>query len=121
MEEKYTRKVTKEVDEECGLKVVCDKCGKVIADYDDKTDDLGYIGLKTIPLFTLTTGHYDWGNDSCDSVKYRHLCCETCVASVLSDYFEDSKRSDTAYFELSRALVVKNINWKTGEFHYYVK
>ena len=121
METKYTKKVTKEVDEEYGLKVVCDKCGKVIADYDDKTDDIGNMGFKSVPLFVLTTGHHDWGNDSCDSVNYQHLCCETCVVNALSDYFEDSKGSDTAYFELSRAVAVKNKDWKTGEFHYYVR
>ena len=67
-----------------GLK--CDICGKDI--------HKGY--------WTLTTGHNDWGNDSCDSTKHFDLCSKECVQKKLEEYFEDCTCGRTHYFELSQ-------------------
>lgn len=117
MRNKYTRKVTKEVDEAYGLKITCDICGKVICDFDGTPPDNHY--GDTAKYFTLTTGHYDWGNDSVDSVEHKQICSEDCVKVALIRYFKESQKSNTAYFELKRALAHKGVDYRTGEIYYY--
>lgn len=116
MIEEHKRKVMKEIDEICGAKIVCDKCGKVIIDFVNGDNSHN---KKDACYFQLTTGHNDWGNDSPDSVDCKELCCETCVTNALADYFEDSKGSDTAYFELRRARAVVLKDWETGVQKFY--
>jgi len=115
MIEEHKRKVMKEIDEICGAKIICDKCGKVIFDFVDGNSH----NKIDACYFQLTTGHHDWGNDSPDSVKCDELCCETCVINALADYFENSKGSSTAYFELRRARAVVTKDWKTGVQKFY--
>ena len=117
MRNKYTRKVTKEVDENYGLKITCDICGKVICDFDD-TPPNNRFG-DAVEYFTLTTGHYDWGNDSCDSVECKDICSEDCVKTALIRYFKEARGSNTAYFNLSKGRAFKGQDWKTGEIFYY--
>ena len=116
MREKYTRKVTKEVDEAYGLKITCDICGKVICDFN-ATPPEG-CSCEGVTYFTLTTGHYDWGNDSCDSVEHEDICSEDCVKTALIRYFKGTQQSNTAYFELSKARARKCQDWRTGEIFY---
>lgn len=115
MIEEHKRKVMKEIDEVCGVKIVCDKCEKIILNFVDGDSH----NKKDARYFRLVTGHHDWGNDSPDSVEVKDLCCETCVTNALADYFEDSKDSNTAYFELSRARAVVLKDWKTGVQKFY--
>ena len=84
MKSKYTRKVTKEVTETYGLKITCNICGRTICDFDNTPpkDRFGDV----VDYFTLTTGHYDWGNDSCDSVEQEDICSEDCVKTALIRY-----------------------------------
>lgn len=117
MRTKYTRKVTKEVDEAYGLKIICNICGKVICDFDD-TPPTNHFG-DAVEYFTLTTGHYDWGNDSIDSVEHKDICSEDCVKTALIRYFKETQGSNTAYFNLSRGLAHKGVDYRTGEIYYY--
>ena len=116
MRTKYTRKVVKEVDEAYGLKITCDICGGTICEFD-ATPPTNRFG-DAARYFTLTTGHYDWGNDSCDSVENKDICSEDCVRKALATYFEENQGSNSAYFELSKARAFKGQNWKTGEVFY---
>lgn len=119
MRNKYTRKVTKEVDESYGLKITCDICGKVICAFD-ATPPKGSAG-ESAKYFVLTTGHHDWGNDSCDSIDHKDICSEDCVKTALIRYFKEAQGSDTAYFELSAGRAYKIKDWRTGEIIYHAR
>lgn len=86
-----TVKKTKRIAE----KVTCDVCGKIIA--DKKNRWAGY--------WTLTTGHNDWGNDSCESYEDFDLCSKDCVQEKLNEYFDNCKHSNTQEFELSQETI----------------
>ena len=61
-------------------KIVCDKCGKELTGFFAK----------------VTTGHYRWGNDSADSIKYFDLCFD-CARMLFYTY--SSEPSETDYFD----------------------
>ena len=84
------------IGEEC----YCDRCDKLI--YTDKYENKPKIGLLYIqqPYFSVTTGHHDWGNDSCDSVDVRDICSEECLKAEFDDYLECE--DDTKYIEIER-------------------
>lgn len=117
MKFKYTRKVTKEVNESYGLKVTCDICGKVFCDFD-ATPPKSSAG-ESAEYFSLTTGNHDWGNDSIDSIEQEDICSEDCVKTALIRYFKDTQRSKTAYFNLSKNRATKWKDQKTGEIFYH--
>ena len=52
----------------------------------------------------LTTGHYDWGNDSCESIEHYDLCSEDCIRNKIKDYFEDCDDYCTHYFNLEQSF-----------------
>ena len=64
-------------------KVICDVCGKTIADKNNRYAE----------YWTLETHHNDWGNDSCDSYEYFDLCSKDCVKERLNKYFDDCEHS----------------------------
>lgn len=68
-------------------KMYCDVCGKEIK--------------KNKPFYRVETGHYDWGNDSCDSRQHYDICGPECLSKVFAEYV---KRSDdqfnTEYIEI---------------------
>ena len=73
-------------------KLCCDKCGKEI---------------KPGLYFAVTTGHHDWGNDSCESIEHHDYCSHSCLVEALNDfYFKKHKNSSTAYFEIEREYFV---------------
>ena len=117
MRNKYTRKVTKQVNESYGLKITCDICGKVICDFD-ATPPRSSTG-ESAEYFALTTGHHDWGNDSPDSIENIDICSDDCVKIALIDYLNESKGSTTAYFQLSKGRACKWKDPRTGEVFYY--
>ena len=89
-------KTTKPITE----KVICDVCGKTIADRNNR--DAEY--------WTLTTGHNDWGNDSCDSYEDFDLCSKDCVKEKLNKYFDDCERSHTQEFALRQTTISIDIS-----------
>ena len=69
--------------------VVCDVCKrKIVGQY-----------------WRLSTHHYDWGNDSCESYEDFDLCNPECISVMLNKYYERCKRSDTQVFELEQDFV----------------
>lgn len=47
--------------------------------------------------FYVLTGHHDWGNDSCDSMKYRDICPD-CIENFVKNYIK--KIDGTDYIEI---------------------
>ena len=84
MDIKETKEVT--VKQEVVVAKKCDVCGKEIHGKH----------------WLLTTSHNDWGNDSCESIKYEDLCSEDCVQEKLKEYFLKCKDSDTQEFSLEQ-------------------
>ena len=73
----------------------CDICGKVIYNY------LGRNHSRHDEYWTLRTGHYDRGNDSCESARSFDLCSKECCIKALEKYLDEySGRRNTGYFEL---------------------
>lgn len=73
--------------------IICDVCGKRL--------DVGESYLD------VTTGHHDWGNDSCDSIDRRQICGD-CLDKVIEEYKEhalNSGRYNTNYIEIEHERV----------------
>lgn len=94
--EKYT--VTEErISEEFWY---CDVCKKLIYKRSIKDNSKN---KNSVSFWELTTGHNDWGNDSCDSVESFALCSEECAKVKFVQYLEDSAEGrNTMYFEIQR-------------------
>ena len=71
------------VEKEVVVAKTCDICGKQIE--PTPTPPVGY-GDKRIPFFEITTGHHDWGNDSCDSIRVLHACSPDCLMKFVDEY-----------------------------------
>ena len=95
---KITKKVVKEVEQVVSEEFVCDVCGKK-GNYKSSTNRYE----KTI-YYRITTGHYDWGNDSCDSIENKDACCTDCLLKILSEWLNDRdvKCSDSAYIHIDK-------------------
>ena len=76
----------------------CDVCKRQIY----KSDSRSYQNNKyRIGFWKLTTGHHDWGNDSCDSIETFMLCSKECAAAMFTVYINDSDGdANTMYFEI---------------------
>lgn len=73
----------------------CDICGKTIYEFVDGKC------CKHDEYWSLTTGHNDWGNDSCESVESLDLCSKECCVKALEKYLDEYSGSrNTGYFEL---------------------
>lgn len=79
--------------------IKCDCCGKKIVPYQ------GYGKETESEYVQMTTGHHDWGNDSCDSIETHHYC-KKCAAQKASEYILDLCGSE--YLELERQILSKN-------------
>lgn len=68
----------------------CDMCGKEITDHH----------------WEVTTGHRDWGNDSCDSIEDHDVCSSECLMKLFEEYSKESNdKHNSMYFE------VEHTNW----------
>jgi len=67
----------------------CDVCDGII-------ENNGY--------WELTTGHHDWGNDSCESIEHFDICSKACLRKKFDEYVKESGDSDynTMYFEAEK-------------------
>ena len=94
-----TRKVTKEVEETVSSVGICDICGK---EFNYET---GFNNEKRARYFHIVTGHYDWGNDSCDSIEDNDACCIECLSKFMQEWLksEDIINSDTAYIKVDKS------------------
>ena len=80
----FVYKTKKKIEE-----VRCDICNGPIP--------LMTYGDKQSKYFRVMTGHYDWGNDSYESIEY-YAVCPGCLGKFVSGYFTDSSR--TAYLNI---------------------
>lgn len=71
--------------------VECDICGKIIPVKCNAWQN------EARQYFEITTGHHDWGNDSCDSIETVDVCPE-CAPKYIADYLESC--SLTGYIEV---------------------
>lgn len=93
--EKAEKVVYKEVHKLEGIK--CDYCGIVIPAVADPFTH------KYPQYYEVLTGHRDWGNDSCDSIKW-HDICPDCINAFVSEYLSNRGYS-TKYLELEERQV----------------
>ena len=56
--------------------------------------------------YELTTGHHDWGNDSCESIEHFDICSEVCLREKFDQYVRESMKrmggDNSMYFEVTR-------------------
>lgn len=99
MIKKITKKVIKEVEETISSVGVCDVCGKEFNYYEE-----GFNKTKRAHYYHIVTGHYDWGNDSCDSIESKDACSDECLSRFTQEWLKnkDVIRSDTAYIEINK-------------------
>jgi hypothetical protein len=96
-----TRKVLREVEETVSSVGICDICGKEF-NYKPRGKE------KIASYYHIRTGHYDWGNDSCESVENRDACCDECLSRFTQEWLKDADviDSDSAYIEIHKDLHV---------------
>lgn len=94
----YFRKETREVtkDFEVGSNLFCDCCDKPIG-----THKLSNGYLSPIKYIHITCGHYDWGNDSIDSVESADFCSKECMLEHLNEFLHYNDHRRTAYYEIN--------------------
>lgn len=74
---------------------VCERTIKTPTEYD-----------KEYKYYRVTTGHCDWGVDSCDSIQCRDICPE-CLLDFIHAYFNENE-SPTAYIEIHTDFIYFN-------------
>lgn len=77
--------------------VKCDVCGRVI---DSPTKENRYHRMDDDhKYYSVTTGHNDWGNDSCESIEHYDVCPD-CINKFVAEYLGDKKGYRSAYIEI---------------------
>lgn len=82
----------------------CDNCKKLIYKKDlRKCEGHTDINKFQVRYWELTTGHHDWGNDSCESTEYFAFCSPECAKAKFDEYLKDSDDGyNSMYFEMER-------------------
>lgn len=78
--------------------VQCDICKKTI------NAKSGGWGNDPDRYYEVTTGHRDWGNDSCDSIETRDICPD-CIVKFVEEYLDECSNRDTAYLNIESECV----------------
>lgn len=60
---------------------ICDECNKKVDNF----------------LFSVTTGHNEWENDSDESIDYLDICSKECLLENIDEYYTDQKH-DSSYY-----------------------
>lgn len=50
--------------------------------------------------YKVTTGHYDWGNDSHESIEDKDICSDGCLQKEFLKYLEE--KTNSGYIEIQR-------------------
>ncbi len=74
--------------------IKCDVCGRIIKPDRFRSQKNKY--------YDVTTGHNDWGNDSCESRKHTDVCPE-CVNEFVTKYLDAA--DGTEYIEIDPEFV----------------
>ena len=70
---KTYKEVERIINDEVLESVTCDICNARIG--------------KGVLYFDITTGHYEWGNDSCESIESFQACCSECLKRFIDNDF----------------------------------
>lgn len=89
--------VTKEARKVVGVK--CDVCGKVIP--VNQRDNSKY--------YRVTTGHNEWGNDSCDSIEHADIC-PNCICNFVTEYLQNG--NDSSYIDIETEHAYPYQRWE---------
>lgn len=91
----------------------CDVCKRTIY----KTDYVNPPNNKyRADYWTITTGHNDWGNDSCESRESFVVCSKDCAAAMFTVYINDSSDGEnTMYFEIAHERFAWSVQEKGRE------
>jgi len=94
-----TKMVEKRI--ETVIRLFCDKCGKPLhKEYGEEYKQYEWREYKeSVEYFSVTTGHNDWGNDSCESIEHKTYCRE-CLSVAFAKYLERCGDADTEYMEI---------------------
>jgi hypothetical protein len=87
------KKVTEVKEIVTGKMVICDCCHKEI--YNTR------IG-KEASWYSVTTGHNDWGAESCESVEYKDYCSQECLIEAVKEYAKEYEYSNTASMNIEK-------------------
>jgi hypothetical protein len=72
--------------------IKCDICNQTIVNKS----------MKPRYYYTVRTGHYEWGNDSIDSIEHKDICSDFCLQKAFVEYLDEVKSSPSAYFDIER-------------------
>lgn len=76
--------------------IECDVCGRLITPTSYCMDRSRY--------FRVTTGHHDWGNDSCESIKHLDIC-PNCICDFVDKYIKEI--DGTEYLEMRTEYITE--------------
>ena len=88
-----------------GKQIYCDTCKKLIFDTQDVDT---YHNPRRHPkqYWDVTTGHYDWGNDSCDSIEICQYCSKECLTKAFDQYLKRTEdKINSEYFEINNRRI----------------
>ena len=78
----------------------CDRCKKMI--WKRKCDGKFWEVRDKVSVrwYEVTTGHHDWGNDSCESIEHKTIC-PNCLTETYANYVERANNGkNTEYIEI---------------------
>lgn len=81
--------------------IKCDCCEKIVPARS------GYVHENE--YYDVTTGHHEWGNDSCDSIEDYDICPD-CIGRFVTDYLNKTGYA-SAYIEVERRHVYPSDRW----------
>ena len=86
-----------------GHQIYCDECEKLISETIDSSP------MYDVQYWEVTTGHYDWGNDSCDSIENRQYCSRNCLKKAFDKYIDETENQrNSQYFEVQNRRTKSN-------------
>lgn len=82
--------------EPCVEYLICDICNTVIK----KSNIVNRVKNKNmVEWYSVSTGHNDWGNDSCESWEYLDVCPK-CLSKVFQEYLKRSAGKNSEHINI---------------------
>ena len=105
-----TEVITKEIRPEIGVEIYCDDCGVLIGRHIQ-----GKRPTVSFDYYEVTTGHYDWGNDSCESIDEK-IYCPTCLYKAFNVYISNSNhQQNTKYMRIAHTHGMNTEGMEDGD------
>ena len=77
--------------------IKCDICGTII-EPPSKEDRFNWMDEK-YKYYEVTTGHHDWGNESCESVQHYDIC-PGCIDAFTNEYLKNKDSQRSGYIDI---------------------